>query len=220
MSDARPLPGTSPTALAAPGARAVLVGTGEHVAGSALPALPSVGATLDDLARVLRDVCGMAHVHRVPAGAAQAEVVAAVEDAVAEATGPVLFAYVGHGILGPGDELYLATHASLADDRISGSVPYRTVKDLLSGALGGSVVVLDCCFSGRATAPDGGERTPYASARPDGSFLLTSASQFALSFAPEGARHTLFSGQLLRLLESGDPGWPALADGRVPARRA
>ncbi|MGV9855846.1 caspase, EACC1-associated type [Streptomyces sp. NPDC003442] len=225
MTDARPLPGvpapavpapgtptpgtpTSPTGLAVPGARAVLVGTGEHAPGSALPALPSVGATLDDLARVLRDGCGMAHVHRVPAGAAPTEVVAAVEDAAAEATGPVLFVYVGHGILGPGDELYLATHASLADDRISGSVPYRTVKDLLGGALGGSVVVLDCCFSGRATAPDGRERAPYASARPDGSFLLTSASQFALSFAPEGARHTLFSGRLLRLLEDGDPGGP------------
>ncbi|WP_055555442.1 AAA family ATPase [Streptomyces sp. NBRC 110028] len=210
MTGTRPLPGMppSPTGLAAPGARAVLVGTGEHVAGSALPPLPSVGTTLEDLERVLRDVCGMAHVHRVAAGAGQAEIVAAVEDAVAEATGPVLFAYVGHGILGPGDELYLATHASPADDRISGSVPYRTVKDLLGGALGGSVVVLDCCFSGRATAPGGRERSPYASARPDGSFLLTSASQFALSFAPEGARHTLFSGQLLRLLENGDPGGP------------
>ncbi|MBU3865102.1 WD40 repeat domain-containing protein [Streptomyces sp. 4503] len=204
MTDTPP----SPTGLAAPGARAVLIGTGDHVPESLLPALPSVGTTLDDLERVLHDVCGMSHVHRVPAGAAQAEVVAAVEDAVAEATGPVLFAYVGHGILGPGDELYLATHASLADDRVSGAVPYRTVKDLLGDALGGSVVVLDCCFSGRATAPDGSERAPYASARPDGSFLLTSASQFALSFAPEGARHTLFSGRLLRLLEDGDPGGP------------
>lgn len=199
---------TDTTGLAAPGGRAVLVGTGSHAPGSALPALPGVDTTLDDLARVLREVCGMERVHRVPAQAVAADVMAAVEEAVTGATGPVLFCYVGHGILGPRDELYLATHASPAADRVSAAVPYRTVRDLLGDAVGGSVTVLDCCFSGRATAPDGRPADPFASARPDGSFLLTSASQFAVSFAPEGARHTLFSGHLLRLLEDGDPGGP------------
>ncbi|MFF4480426.1 caspase family protein [Streptomyces sp. NPDC001520] len=204
-------PAPAATGLASPGARAVLVGADSHAAGSDLPGLPSVATTLDDLARVLHDVCGMAtdRIHRVPPDAGVPDVVAAVEDAVEQATGVVLFCYVGHGLLGPADELYLATRDCLAADRVSQAVPYRTVRDLLGRAPGGSVVLLDCCFSGRAMAPDNGaRREPFVSAHPDGSFLLASASYFAVSFAPDGERHTLFGGRLLRLLEQGDPGGP------------
>ncbi|WMX44323.1 caspase family protein [Streptomyces roseicoloratus] len=207
-------PPTSPDALAAPGVHAVLVGTGHHIAGSALPDLPSVDTTLDDLQRVLHAVCGMAEdrVHRIPADARPEDVVAAVERVVDEATGVVLLLYTGHGLLGPGDELYLATRTSRSAEQVAGAVPYHTLKGLLSRAAGGSVVILDCCFSGLAAAPDDGGRPacPFVSVRPSGSFLLSSASYLALSYAPEGERHTLFGGQLLRLLESGDPAGPPL----------
>lgn len=196
------------TGLAAPGSRAVLAGGGLHIAGSTLSSLPSVVPTLDSLVRALREVCGMSHVRRLPVEAEASDVVAAVEEAVEEAAGPVLFSFVGHGILGPGDELYLATYASTAADQVAHAVPYRTVKNLLGRAHGGSVVVLDCCFSGLAAAPGAPLRDPYSSAMPRGSFLLSSASDFALSFAPDGERHTLFTGRLLRLLEEGDPGGP------------
>ncbi|MFJ3923281.1 hypothetical protein [Streptomyces sp. NPDC090022] len=203
----------SGTGLASPGARAVLVGTGGHAPGSTLPALPSVATTLDDLGRVLHEVCGMpeAAIRRVPSEAGAAMVLAAVEEAVAQATGVVLFVYVGHGLLGPGDELYLATHGCPAPDRVASAVPYRTVRDLLGGARAGSAVLLDCCFSGRATVA-AGARTgdPFVSAGPRGSFLLASASYFSLSFAPVGERHTLFGGRLLRVLEEGDPTGPPL----------
>ncbi|WP_129843659.1 caspase family protein [Streptomyces sp. RFCAC02] len=198
--------------LAAPGVRAVLVGTGGHVPGSELQRLPSVDTTLDDLRTALSEVCGMdpRHITRVPARATPAEVIAAVEEARDRAAGPVLFHYAGHGLLGPRDELYLATHGGRSARHIAQAVPYRTLRDLLGEAPHGSIVVLDCCFSGRATAPpaDGGARNPFATARPRGSFLLTSASHYALSFAPEGERHTLFTGRLLRLLTEGDPAGP------------
>ncbi|MFE9251412.1 hypothetical protein [Streptomyces sp. NPDC007088] len=197
--------------LDAPGTYAVLVGTGRHAPGSALLDLPSVETTLDALERALVEICGMAaeHVRRVPGDAGPGAVVAAVEQAAAEASGAVLLYYVGHGLLGPRDELYLATRASRSAESVSEAVPYRTLRDLLGESAAGAVVVLDCCFSGRAAAPgDDRPREPYASARPDGSYLLGSASHFALSFAPEGQPHTLFSGRLLRLLEEGDPSGP------------
>lgn len=198
--------------LAGPGARAVLLGTGSHAPGSALPPLPSVDTTLDDLARALCESCGMppGHIVRPPRDAGPTDIVAAVEEACAGATGPVLLYYTGHGLLGPGDELYLATYASRSDRQVAGAVPYRTLRDLLGDAPSGALVVLDCCFSGRASTPpkDGGAPQPFAAARPRGSFLLTSASHYALSFAPQGERHTRFSGQLLRLLTEGDPAGP------------
>ncbi|GAA2257151.1 hypothetical protein GCM10010415_18110 [Streptomyces atrovirens] len=200
--------------LAAPGARAVLCGTGSHVRGSELPDLPSVDTTLDDLRRTLIDVCGMdpGHVVRVPARAGAAEVVDAVEEASAAGGGPVLFYYVGHGLLGPRDDLYLATRDSRSARHIARSVSYRTVRDLLGAGGNGSLVVLDCCFSGRGGTPpsEGGARRAFASAAPRGSFLLSSASHYALSFAPEGEPHTLFTGRLLGLLNEGDPAGPPL----------
>ncbi|MFF2330762.1 MULTISPECIES: hypothetical protein [unclassified Streptomyces] len=197
--------------LSAPGVRAVLVGTGIHVRESTLAGLPSVDTTLDDLQHTLLTACGMApeQLTRVPPHAGAAEVIAAVEEAAA-ADGPVLLFYVGHGLLGPGDELYLATRATRSDRNIAQAVAYRTLRDLLGEPAHGSLVVLDCCFSGRGATPraDGGARQPFASARPPGSFLLTSSSHYALSFAPEGERHTLFSGRLLSLLDAGDPAGP------------
>ncbi|WP_251096239.1 caspase family protein [Streptomyces sp. Caat 7-52] len=194
------------------GARAVLIGTGTFAAESTLSPLPSVDATLDDLRHALHEVCGLPteRITRVPAGAASAEIVTAVEQAVYGATGPVLLHYAGHGLLGPGDELYLATCLSSSDRSVADAVPYRTLRDLLGEAAQGSLVVLDCCFSGRARVPrgDGAFGRPLASARPRGSFLLTSASQYELSFAPKGERYTLFSGRLLRLLTEGDPAGP------------
>ncbi|WP_433340690.1 caspase, EACC1-associated type [Streptomyces sp. CA-253872] len=187
------------------------MGADSHVSASGLPSLPSVASTLDDLARALHDLCGIAaeHIHRVPPDAAAPDVLAAVEEAVDQATGVVLFCYAGHGLLGPADELYLATHDSTSADRVAQAVPFRTVRDLLARATGGSVALLDCCFSGRAALPGNVmRRDPFVSARPDGSFLLASASYFAPSFAPEGEAHTLFWGRLLRVLEEGDPSGP------------
>ncbi|WP_103512662.1 caspase family protein [Streptomyces sp. SM13] len=204
--------GTTGGALTAPGAHAVLFGTGTQVPGAELPDLPSVDATLDDVQLVLSEACGMdpRQMVRVPAAAGPSEVIDAVEKAVERGDGPVLFYYVGHGLLGPRDELYLATRACRSARQIAPAVPYRTLRDLLGEAPHGSLVILDCCFSGRAEAPpsDGGTRGPFESARPRGSFLLSSASHYALSFAPDGDRHTLFSGRLLRLLTQGDPAGP------------
>ncbi|MER5356334.1 hypothetical protein ABT093_39200 [Kitasatospora sp. NPDC002551] len=219
--------GAQPGLGALPGAHAILVGTGRHRPGSTLEPLLAVDATLADLKTALQDVCGLPaeRIHSVPAEADQTEVLATVERVVAEASGAVALYYVGHGLLGPNDELYLATWHVRTEHEIAHAVAYRTVRDLLGRARGGSIVVLDCCYSGRAAAPFGGpDRDPFARLWPVGSFLLTSAHNFTQSFAPPGAKHTRFSGRLLKVLTEGDPeGLPELTmDGlhAVLARQA
>ncbi|MFF5447177.1 hypothetical protein [Streptomyces sp. NPDC012888] len=197
--------------LAGPGVRAVVVGTSVHSAGSRLPDLPSVETSARDLARALHEVCGMepTQIELLLDPTDGATVVEAVEQAVADARGLVLFAFIGHGLLGPQDQLYLATATSSAHG-IARSIPYQVIRDTLGNSGARVVVLLDCCFSGMAQAASRGSvRDPYVTARPDGSFLLTSASNYAVSFAPEGEPHTLFTGRLLGLLHDGDPSAPA-----------
>ncbi|MFB7476930.1 hypothetical protein [Kitasatospora sp. NPDC056184] len=206
--------GTPPGLGSLPGAHAILIGTGQHRPGSDLEALPAVDRTLDALQSALQEVCGLpaARIHRVCPQEDQTEVLATVERVVAEASGVVALYYVGHGLLGPNDELYLATWHVRAEHEVAHAVAYRTVRDLLGRARGGSIVVLDCCYSGRAAVPLGGpDPAPFARLWPVGSFLLASARNFAQSFAPPGDLHTRFSGRLLRVLTEGDPeGAPAL----------
>ncbi|MFD7976651.1 caspase family protein [Streptomyces sp. NPDC059071] len=209
--------------LAGPDCHAVVVGTGRQAAGEAaafaassadgarLTDLPSAADTARALARVLREHCGMAdRVTEVIDPESPTDVLHALRSAVDRAEGgTVLFCFTGHGLLGPRRQLYLATaRTATADDTVN-AVPYAEVRNLLADASARTVVVLDCCFSGRAeAAPSDAHRDPYASARPDGSFLLASATHYAASFAPVGAEHTLFGGELIRLLTAGDPGGP------------
>ncbi|MEU8541903.1 caspase family protein [Streptomyces sp. NPDC048717] len=200
--------------LAGADCHAVVVGTGRQGAGEAasrLADLPSAASTARALARVLRERCGMAdRVTEVVDPEGPAEVLTAVRAAVERAGGgTVLFFFSGHGLLGPRGRLYLATAGTArADDTIS-AVPYTEVRDLLGDAAASAVVVLDCCFSGRAaTVPSDAHRDPYPTARPPGSFLLASSTGYSASFAPAGEPYTLFGGELIGLLEKGDPSGP------------
>ncbi|MFJ5686748.1 caspase family protein [Streptomyces sp. NPDC093099] len=197
---------------------AVVVGTGGHSAGAELTDLPSAIRSAADLAALLHTACGMPEdqIQLLTDPRSPTEVLAVLEAAVERAQGGVVvFCFVGHGLLSPADQLYLATGTASARSTVH-AIPYAEIRNLLSAAPVRPVVILDCCFSGLAEAAHQGPRPdPYVSARPDGSFLLTSATHYAASFAPEGAEHTLFCGELLRLLREGDasgPKWFTLAD--------
>ncbi|MFF3861495.1 hypothetical protein [Streptomyces sp. NPDC002209] len=200
--------------LAAANCHAVVVGTGRYGSEEAagLADLPSAARSARDIADVLRRHCGMeGRVTEVIDPEGPTQVLAAVQAAIdASEGGVVLFCFVGHGLLGPGRQLYLATSGTASPGDTVHAVPYDQISKRLGDATASPVVVLDCCFSGLADpAPQDSYRELLASARPEGSFLLTSATHYAASFAPEGAPHTLFSGELLRLLTEGDAGGPA-----------
>lgn len=193
---------------------AVVVGTGRYGTAGRVPLapLPSAAHSARDLARALRERCGMdGRVTEIIDPEGPTEVLAAVQAAIdASEGGVVLFCFAGHGLLGPGRQLYLATSGTQSADDTVHAVPYDQVSKRLGDAAASPVVVLDCCFSGLAeAAPQESYRDLLTSARPEGSFLLTSATHYAASFAPAGRRHTLFSGELLRLLNEGDAGGPA-----------
>ncbi|GFJ81020.1 caspase, EACC1-associated type [Phytohabitans houttuyneae] len=187
---------------------ALLIGAGTYT--GALTDVPAVASTLADLERLLISRCGMrpSAVRRhldLASPLEMGDVIAAgAEDA---AGGPLLVYYVGHGLVSSGNGLYLATAAT--DRRPSRvehtALSYQTVRRYLwDCAARPLIVVLDCCFAGKATAGLGGTGDEMADlAGIDGAFVLTSAGADELALAPEGARHTAFTGELIRLLTDG-----------------
>ncbi|MER5215760.1 AAA family ATPase [Streptomyces sp. NPDC002838] len=203
--------------MAGAGCHAVVVGTATHP-GQLLPGLPSAVRSAQAVAEALSTVCGMGdRVTLLTDPQSPSDVLEALAAAVerAEPTqeryegGTVLFYFVGHGLRGPGRRLYLATATTKSQTDTAHSVPYAEVERYLSDAAADPVVILDCCFAGGAQEPARPPATdPFGGARPDGSYLLASALRGALAYAPQGAEHTLFSGELLRLLREGDAGGP------------
>ncbi|MFE5587091.1 caspase family protein [Kitasatospora sp. NPDC056531] len=136
----------------------------------------------------------------------------AVVAAAREAEDVLLVYYVGHGLVSPGNELYLATAAT--DDVAEGlafkALPYQALREAFSNCRAGSIiVVLDCCFAGRARGSFGTAASDgFALAALSGTYLLASASrdEQALSLADEP--YTAFTGELLRYLREGEPGGP------------
>ncbi|MEO7196600.1 MAG: AAA family ATPase, partial [Pseudonocardiaceae bacterium] len=199
--------------LTGAGVRVLLVGTGQHTAGSELPELPSVTTTVTDLAATLVRRCG-APPERVrtlldPASPLEfgRELTAA-----AQAEDVLLVCYLGHGLLDARGELYLATQATdhLRDGLGYTALPYAALHAELATSPACSVIVLlDCCFSGRASgSPYPADLDGFASTRSPGGYLLASAAPEELALAPTGERHTAFTGELIRLLQDGDPAGP------------
>ncbi|MFH8973823.1 AAA family ATPase [Streptomyces sp. NPDC017890] len=203
--------------LAAAGCHALVVGTSAHP-GERLPALPSAARSARDVAETLSTVCGMGdRVTLLTDPTSPSDVLEALATVIGRAEpteqryerGSVLLYFVGHGLRGPGRQLYLATARTKSQTDTAHSVPYTEIERYLSDAAADPVVILDCCFAGNAQEP--GRPTgadPFAGARPTGSYLLASAMRDALAYAPPDAEHTLFSGQLLALLREGDAGGP------------
>jgi hypothetical protein len=205
---------TGPRAARLPdpaGSRAVLIGVSAY---TRLPPIPACRANVEDLAGVLTDRrwwgLPTAHCRVVTDPATAQDLLDPLHAAAAEATDALIVYYAGHGLLDRG-QLELALVAGAAD-ALHHAVAFAQVRRelLTTGARCRSkIVIIDCCFSGRAMSDymDAGE--PLAEQTViDGAYLLTATSETVLARAPAGERHTTFTGALLRTLRSGVPGGP------------
>jgi WD40 repeat protein len=202
--------------LALPKSRVLLAGTGNHVTGSALPDLPAVHRSVEDLAATLVTDCGVPAANVLPLVLDPENPTAfgsAVEHAAAEARDVLLVYFAGHGLLGSDGTLYLATAAtdSWREGLAFKALPYAAIQDALRGSRRNTaVVILDCCFSGRATSPSASlsfdTAIEYAHVR--GGFLLAATAHDEFALAPPGDIYTALTGELIRVLQDGDPGGP------------
>ncbi|MEV5891934.1 caspase, EACC1-associated type [Nonomuraea fuscirosea] len=203
-----------PLLLSAAETRVVVAGTGTHQPSSRLPQVPAVPATVADLGQTLVERAGLApaNLSVLLDPATPANLGEALERAAGEATGVLMFHYVGHGLFGPGNELHLATRATTdLGQGVAGyqALPYSMVRRILASSRAELVVViLDCCFTAgpRPVPAKAMEQALDVSA--PGAYVLASSSKDENAWALPGVRHTAMTGALLRLLNEGDPTGP------------
>ncbi|WP_188272753.1 caspase domain-containing protein [Streptomyces sp. CBMA152] len=126
-----------------------------------------------------------------------------------QTTGTLLLYYVGHGHISSSGELILTVHDTDPQDADLTGIEYSRVKSaILSSPASIKIVILDCCYSGRAIEALGSGTVGNAvTAR--GVYTLTAADLEVAHVPPlaeQSAVPTSFTGQLLELVRTGLPG--------------
>lgn len=196
--------------------RAVLIGTSQY-RDEKLPDLPQVGRGVSDMAAVLTNPddgvfsennCEVIEDER-DLGLIGRKLLTAAE----RAADLLLVYFAGHGLVGGRrHDLYLALPESdWASPSSFTSLKYDDLRNaVLDSPATTKVIILDCCFSGRAvtTAMADPASQIVGQVEVDGSYVLTSAQPDQVALIRPGEEHTAFTGRLLRLLHEGVPGAP------------
>ncbi|MBO2459112.1 caspase family protein [Actinomadura violacea] len=196
--------------------RVVLLGSGSY-ADERLPDVPAVRDNLADLAAVFTDPD-----HGIVAADGCVQILdesdlsrlgATLRSVFREAEDSLIVYYCGHGLTaGRRHDLYLALPGTDAEDPLFNALEYDKLRSaILDSPAKTKIVILDCCFSARAFAQTLSDVTSVADMLDvDGTYVLVSADREQVALAPEGERHTAFTGRLLRLLTDGVPEGPEL----------
>lgn len=121
--------------------------------------------------------------------------------------------YAGHGVIDPHD---LTLHLTLPDSRPDGphtAVPYEWLRRAIieHSRARRRIVVLDCCFSGRALGTGMSDAASLRTvASVEDTYLLTSAAENVRALSVPGERFTAFTGELVDVLTNGVPDGPEL----------
>jgi putative transcriptional regulator len=124
----------------------------------------------------------------------------------ADADGLLLIYFAGHGVVDPrSGDLHLAVSGTEADAPYSTAVPYEWVRrSVLGSPAARRVVILDCCYAGRATDGMGTAVDVIADqAEIDRTCVLVASSATRAAIAPADEMYTAFTGVLLDLLNCG-----------------
>ena len=187
--------------------RVVLIGASDF---EELPPIPAVENNIRDLRKTLiqKDVVGVApdNILVLLNEEKPTDVATKLLRKLKEAEDTAIVYYAGHGLVGPeSSELYLATKVAKAEEAEYSALRFEILRRAIrqSGARK-KILILDCCFSGRALEIMGNEELLLQSQLDiKGTYAIASAPATRAALAPKGERYTTFSGQLLRILREG-----------------
>jgi hypothetical protein len=204
--------------LADPAAsRVVLVGGARY---THLRPLPTVANNLDELAAILTDqtLWGLPPENctlvRDPGSPQEIDAALAAASGTVRPDGLLLFYFAGHGLIDPlTGALHLAVTETNRNMVHSTATPFEWVRRwFLNAPAGARVVILDCCYSGRATEGMGELAAIADEVEIDRTCVLVAAPANRTALAPPGERFTAFTGVLIDLMRNGVPAGPPLLD--------
>ena len=185
---------------------AVLIGTHQY---AHLEDLPAVENNIERLRQLLTDPgCWGLPVDRcvtLHEPTSSSDVVDAVAEAAKWATDTLIFYFAGHGLTAPRTlDLGLALVKSRTNAPHT-MLPFDWVRQAVLGSKASrKVVILDCCYSGRAlTGGMAGVAELAEDAEIEGTYLLAAAAETKKALAPPGEPYTAFTGELIHVLENG-----------------
>ncbi|MGW8332557.1 caspase family protein [Streptomyces sp. NPDC055897] len=191
--------------------RAVLMGVSHFPESPGLADLPAVKENVAGLWRRLTHsgtgVLAPEHCEVADPTASTADLGRAIGMAADEATDLLLIYYAGHGLVDDRGRLYLATHATQSQAPKYSALDVSLLREDLGGSgAAARVLILDCCFSGRAIEVMAGEDgLVEGQLSIAGTYTITSTTANAPSYALVGERYTAFTGALLTALDSPHP---------------
>jgi serine/threonine protein kinase len=126
--------------------------------------------------------------------------------AAQNATDTLLLYYAGHGLVDRRGELHL-THVDSDPNphRMYTAVPYDHIRDaLLESRAARRIVILDCCYSGRALGQMGASVSAVVEeASAEGTYVLAAAAENKMALALPGEYYTAFTAELLDIINNG-----------------
>jgi len=187
--------------------RAILIGVSDYEHSDNLSNLPAIRNNLVALEKSLTDsmtgVFSREHCTVADSPDSPRTFMQRLARAAGEAEDTLLVYYAGHGVLGWNGDLHLTVRES--DDRqIAGTaVPFEWVRSAIkeSPALI-RIIVLDCCFSGRAIGAMSSDSAALEQVDVEGTTILTSTTATQISHSIPGEEYTAFTGELIKILGS------------------
>lgn len=185
--------------------RAILIGTSDYERQEMLQGLPAIRNNLTALEAILTnprtgvfrsDSCIVVDTPDSPRS-----LMARLTRGAALAEDVLLVYYAGHGLLNPAGDLHLAVRETDQGQLDGTAVPYEWIRQTLLNSIAKlRILILDCCFSGRAVGAMSSDSAALAQIDISGTYILASTTANQISISPPGEKFTAFTGELIKLL--------------------
>jgi hypothetical protein len=198
--------------LSTAGSQVVIVGSSQYK-DLRLNDVPSVRRSAVGLARALVSFCGV-HQESITLlidPQSPREIGDAVANSSEQASEVLMFYYIGHGLISPRGDLYLAD--ANTDSRLAwlpnSAIRYTAIREIFQDSVARTmVVILDCCFAGRAITTLSDSEDISALAGIGGACVIAASARNELALAPSRISYTAFTGELINYLTHGSPNDP------------
>nr|BFF22896.1 hypothetical protein GCM10025732_08610 [Glycomyces mayteni] len=168
-----------------------------------------VDGNLVGLHEVLRDPAfvGMepSNIHRLPNVKPLESLRVRISELIESEEELLLIYYAGHGLIADDGDLLLTTTVSKWRFAEETSIPWRSLKlKVIASRATTKIVILDCCFSGRANGMGVDESAVLAQLETAGTVVISSSPKNGISDAGDDLR-TTFTDGLLKTIRGGVP---------------